>query len=458
MSDSTHHHRREHVRTNPNTGEVIPVSETLVKNTGPRTGKKFAEVADQRDGLMGLIDPDGEAVEVDTAGEMSDAERAASASLLNRLMGQDVVDSRGRPLDEYAARLLTIKNLIESLQIEMQDDGEVDDIVFALESSDWSSAGFDRKGHLPWAALGLDPEEAARWRDNGFTPFTVGAWTGSRFYGRIEPEDAKHFAKEGIGYDEARQWVYNDHAGEDAVGWIKAGGDINTANRWKRAGVGTVHEHNDWIALGVSDPNDVSILKRLGDAAANRWLDADVELGQAVRWNDVVKPGYTEKDLAPFARGEVNLTTDVVQKWQEESIPAADIEGFIQKGYTPKRALSRIKKGQNSKTAEDLRGKEPVPGKAWVELKGALNAAKSANGLKATIEESRSSDGNVLVRVFLTQPDDSPDNNAYYGRNGGRRYDFKFTNTGRFISADGTGVWRGSVRKVSDMVGTIKGY
>jgi hypothetical protein len=450
----THHHRKEHLRTHPVTGEKIPVQDAIVKNTGPRTGRAFTEVADQRDGLMGLIDPDSDVLEAEASAVegITDAERAASASLLNRLMGQDVVNEKGQPLDEEAARLLTIKNLIETLGIEMQDDGEVDDIVFALESSDWSSQGFTRKEHLPWAALGLGPEEAAQWRDNDFTPFTVGPWKANRYYSRVAPEDATHYHKAGIPVDEARQWSMRDVSGENAVGWIKAGVNVYEATRWSAAGVPNVHERNDWVALGVDDPADVAILKSLGDAAANRWIEADVELAKATAWNDMVKPGYTEKDLAPFARGEVRLKSDLVRKWQEENIPADQIDEFLKKGYTPKRAASRIKKGQTASAAEDLRGKEPVPGKAWKELKGAVIEAKNSNSLDAKYEESRHADGAVTITVSLHNQ------GAPEGSYPRRNYQFKFTNTGRFLSASGTGIWRGSVRKVSDMANLIKDY
>lgn len=451
MPGESHHHRREHIRENPS-GTISPVSETVVRNSGPRSGKSRHEVAAQHDGLIGLINAEEEEVFDGAADDVANQliEREASAKLLNRLMGQNVVDSQGRPLDEEAARLLTIKSLIETLEIEMQDDGDVDDIVFSLESSDWSSRGFNRKDHLPWAALGMGPEEASRWRDADFTPYNVDEWFGSRWYGRVEPEDAKYFAAAGVSFDDARQWVYRAFTGEDAVEWIKEKVSLSTAVQWLSAGVSTVQEYKEWQEIGVYQPQDVAVLKKLGSEAAERWEEAEVDLHDAARWNHLVKPGYSERDLAPFANKDIMLNPEVVEEWQKENIPADQMDEFIDKGYTPKRAASRIKKGVAADKADDLKSGELVPGKAWKEFKGSVASVAAARGYKADYSKHRRADGTLVVEVAIAP---STDDGLGYRR--GSHYSFYFSNTGRFVKATGSNIWRGSIRKASEMVSHI---
>jgi hypothetical protein len=105
----------------------------------------------------------------------------------------------------------------------------------------------------------------------------------------------------------------------------------------------------------------------------------------------------------------------------------------VKKGYTPKLALSEIKKGNNAKTAEDLRGNQPVPGKTWVEINNKLTTMASAKRFDISIESAWSKDGHkgdVDVTVRLTRPDDVPDYDYK-----GRHYYLKFTNTGEFVAA-----------------------
>jgi hypothetical protein len=450
---TTHHQRGAHPRHNPS-GTVSHIPDVIAKNPGSHTpvGVPRVEAEAHTDALMGLIDAEETFDDLEgpiAEQELSEAEREESASLLNRLMGDRVVDTRGNPLEEQSARLLTIKSLIERLQIELEDEGEVDDIVFALEASDWTTNGFDRKSHLPWAALGLDADTATRWRDAGFTPYNVGEWLSGSYYGRIEPEDAKHYAKEGVDVATARRWSQYDFKGEDAVGWIKAQLEIHEAARWRQADVNTVHEYNDWQELGVHQAGDVSILKSLGSEAAQRWIDADVELADAVAWNKYVKDGYSEKDLATFASRATPINIETFEPWQEAKIPASEVAGFMEKGYTPKRALSRIKKGQNAAQAEDLRGKEKVPGKAWKEIKSSISATARSEGAAVIYDDiRRNGDYGVTMEVTIREPENY--SGSGYIRN--RSYRVKFTNTGRFLSASGTGI---EVRKVSDLINLI---
>jgi hypothetical protein len=430
MSDPTHHHRREHVRTNPNTGEVIPVSESLVKNTGPRTGKKFAEVADQRDGLMGLVDSDDAfessdwfAVGFDHEGHLPWAALGLSPEEAARWRDNGIDPLT---LDEWDGSWFDVR-------IEPEDAKRfVDAGIDPSKAREWARFGFSAED-LPWAEQGFTAKDAARWRDSGISREEAIAWIAAN----IGPEEADKWKNiAGVATpEELMEWHAVAKLSPQEIAKAKYYGVTKPQDYIKHK-----KEQDDWLDVGVLyessfDYKEVGLTtpQKFRESEA-RWEAAGVKFRWPIsEWIRLVKPGYTEKDLAPFILGDMNLSPDVVREWQEENIPATDIEEFMKKGYTPKLALSEIKKGNNVKTAEDLRGNQPVPGKTWVEINDKLTTMASAKRFDISIESAWSKDGHkgdVDVTVRLTRPDDVPDYDYK-----GRHYYLKFTNTGEFVAA-----------------------
>ena len=142
----------------------------------------------------------------------------------------------------------------------------------------------------------------------------------------------------------------------------------------------------------------------------------------------------------------MDLDPEVFEKWHEIGIPAGQVYGFIEKGYTPKRALTRIKRGQTAATADDLRNGEPVPGKAWPEIKATIKNASASTGHTVTVTSKRASKtGDVIVTISMEEP---PNSSSYISR---KEYTVRFGNTGRFIAARGNNIYRGDVRKVDEL-------
>lgn len=269
-------------------------------------------------------------------------------------------------------------------------------------------------------------------------------------YKRFEPENAKHYHDAGIDSRVADAWNALGFDGADAIKWIQSDFSYLQANVWRRNNVTDVEEVKDWIALGVVNPADAGVLKELGSESAQNWVDANVgNLRHALTWNKFVKPGYSEKDLAPFVNGEMNVSAEVFEDWQKGNVPADQIVEFLEKGYTPKRAVSRIEKGKTAAQSEDLRAGEIVPGKAWKDIKAEVLKSANTTGCKVNYSEFRTQgDHGVIVEIRLDRKEE---------RGSARGYDYRmrFTNTGRFISADAIGRYR-PIRKVSEALDEIR--
>lgn len=462
---TNYHNRKEHTRTNANQ-TVSQVKATTVKteSQSPAGGTHQNITKDHSDVLNSLATEeefefvfadDDDEEEGTNQEELTPLERQQTAALLNRLIGEGrtVADSSGHVIEEQLPYLLTLKSLIARLEVELEDEGEVDDIAFALESPEWAELDFTREEHILWLAFGLEAKEAAAWRSSGYTPYTVGKWVEGRNRGygyshstRVKPEDAKYYDLEGIEAHEAAQWEGRDFTGQEAITWIKAKISTWDASQWGAVGVRTFEEKIAWNTLGITTPTQVNVLVKLGDEAAIEWDKEGVNLSDGLTWEKYVKLGYTRKELAPFANGDNYISTEVFDAWDEQKIPVDQIYTFIEKGYTPKRALTRVKKGITADKAEDLRKGEPVPGKAWNEIKASVNAAAKAEGRTVTITHSRLK-GTAGVRIDINMED--PNNpNSHYSK---KIFSLKFSNTGRFISAGGNRIYRGDVRKVDDL-------
>ncbi len=444
MSDNGFHERKEHIRHNQN-GTISEIPKTLVSNSESSAGESVDKEnkSIHRDSLMGLNE------NVAEPEQMSEETIEEKANLLNKLMRAPVVDSAGKPLKGEMAKLATIRSIIDSLGIFAEDRGEADDIMFALENPDWSSEGFNRKEHLPWLALEMNAKEAGEWSREGFSPFGAQKWSNV-WVGRakLSPVDARNYENANMELHEALGWARYGFPSEEAVKWYAAGESVEVGFRWQIVGVRSPQERDEWVALGVDKPGEVDILKKLGSESAQKWVDAGMEdLVKALRWNRSVKENYTEKDLIPIMNNVPHITLEEFYKWQEQNIPVDQIPLFMKKGYTPKRAATRIKKGVDASKAENLKGSSLVPGKTWSQVHQKLEQSSANDGSTFTTEHSFTGDYGNIVKIIKTSGSYAP---IQWERN----YTVRFTNTGRFVEARGTDLYANH-KKISDLTARL---
>jgi hypothetical protein len=434
------HKRRAHARHNAN-DTVSEVRETSVRNRGGRSlGVPNSREAPPRDALLSLSSEQSHEEQPDTLSIDDPATRHTLESFFET--GRKMLSTIGafgndtdRPLTEQErAVLITIKDLVNRLDGlgRVDDDEDADKVVFAFEHPEWSSKGFTRKDHLPWTAVGLAPEEAAQWRDAGFTIDDAVPWLNQNksihgVHKKFVPSDAKVYRDAGISPSEGAHWsLVLGAPADDAMKWISAGVSRDDATGWIIHAKCDYETYHAWNELGVTDPGDAMRLDWLGSDRINAWQSVGVpleDIPRMMQWEHYKDCGYTEKDLL-IAKNTGN-SLDYLQSWLENRVPADQIAEFIEKGYTPKRAVSRITKGETAATAEDLRNGEPVPGNAWVTFKEALDSKVTANDYECDVIEKREKDGKVSIEVFCYRGGD---------RTGGivEDYSLMFSNTGAF--------------------------
>jgi hypothetical protein len=417
MAESTHQ-RRTHVRRNAN-DTVSDVSEATVRNRGHKPAPTVD--APPRDALLSLTEPADEPLSLDDADVLLKLEAFfdTGSDLLRHSDGEFPMGEREKAL------LLSMRDLLNRVDFGYESDTEVDDIVYALEHPEWSSRGFNRAASRPWLAIGATPDDAAAWTAAGFNFDEAFPWHERG----LGPAHATLYQDAGIDPSTGHLWtVSRGIPADDAIKWIADGLDPDTVRRLLN--VHRVADHatyREWVALGVTDPEAIEKLTRLGHERIAAWTDLGVpldEIPEMSRWTVFKQYGYSERDLAVMAMSGYRSTYLI--DWAEERIPADQIVEFIEKGYTPKRAAKKIANGVTATAAEDLRRGEPVPGKAWTTIKESLDGKVAANGYEVEVTHSRSDHGFVHVDVALYRGGDR----AGYPID---TYRLSFSSTGRFM-------------------------
>jgi hypothetical protein len=361
----SHHQRKQHVRHK--NGSITPVRETLVRNRGATSGAPRNKT--NHDALLNLAAPNSD---------------------------------------------------------DSDDDLLADRVIFAFEHPEWSSRGFDRKTSRPWMEHGVAPESAAEWRDAGFDAEFAASWRlRSSRDGKLAPvDDAIKFIENDIDAVHASSWITSEFTIEESIAWIKKGSHPHDANVWKSMGVSHPDDTQPYEEIGLSDPTEVRLISQMGRQRAHDWLAEGVSLREALSYEFLVDDeNYPVKRVAGALANPDTGNPDNKIAWVRSEVPLDQISTFVEKGYSPRRAATQHKKGRTSATAADLRDGEPVPGKAWKELKAAFaEKAKKAN-CDVTISTKETYGPRKIVTVTLTDKTDPTTTNTY---------DLFFSSTGTF--------------------------
>lgn len=305
-----------------------------------------------------------------------------------------------------------------------EEDVDVDHIVFAFEHPEWTSKGFTRESHRPWKEEGIPPEIAEGWHNAGYPAEEATRWRAMYDNGDVLPvTDAEKYMAEGITPADARDHHRLGETAEERIAWMLLPVRRHDISSWKNAGCETAAEVQQYLDLGFTRPQEVIFVQRFGESEAREWFSAGVDAHTATRFRSLLREGFTVTDIAAVIRMD-RMDDESQMAWIRSRVPVDQIEGFSLKGYGPRAAASQIRKGETADTAPDLHRGEPVPGKAWRELKTSFEKLASAENCTMNVASERRRWDRRSVTVTITNNSDPSDT---------RTFKFVFSDTGRFL-------------------------